>query len=122
MKRTVIHICGPIDFEAKILPGAGPDQPRVCANHTPEPDDYLSWHDWAERMWKAGYSSVSCGECGLFKIWWPKASARLLERAEAKQLKAMEKFYASNEYAVMRAEQRRALAPRIPRTKGKGKK
>ena len=42
-----------------------------CADHTPCPELYMQWHDWAEEM-TVTHKQVTCPDCGLFKIWVPK--------------------------------------------------
>jgi hypothetical protein len=41
--------------------------------HTPAPDGYVAWHEWAEEMHAKGYRTKRCPGCGLYKIWTPKA-------------------------------------------------
>ena len=43
----------------------------TCADHTPAPDGYCAWHDWAMKMGKT-HRQIRCDRCGLFKIWIPK--------------------------------------------------
>lgn len=40
-------------------------------DHTPAPDDYLAWHDWAKTMAKT-HRQKRCKGCGLYAIWVPK--------------------------------------------------
>ncbi len=47
--------------------GAAPAKIK-CADHTPCPEDYLRWHDWAEDM-AVTHKQVRCPDCELFKIW-----------------------------------------------------
>lgn len=45
-----------------------------CPNirfHTPEPDGYPAWFEWAADMSKT-HRQTRCKSCGLFKIWVPK--------------------------------------------------
>lgn len=42
-----------------------------AATHTPSPDSYLGWHDWAEKMSET-HEQVRCPECGYWTIWVPK--------------------------------------------------
>ncbi len=47
---------------------------RSCANdasHTECPNEYLAWHDWAEKKMKT-HKQVKCPKCGLYAIWVPK--------------------------------------------------
>ena len=43
----------------------------TCADHTYGPDNYLAWHEWAERMGET-HDQRTCDECGLYLIWTPK--------------------------------------------------
>lgn len=38
--------------------------------HTACPDDYVNWHDWAERMSKT-HRQRRCRSCGFYAIWEP---------------------------------------------------
>lgn len=40
-----------------------------------EPDGYIQWQDWAEKMSKR-YVQVKCDNCGLFKDWVKKPEAQ----------------------------------------------
>lgn len=45
-----------------------------CLNrdkHTPSPDGYLHWQDWADEMSKT-HKQIKCKSCGLFAIWVKK--------------------------------------------------
>jgi hypothetical protein len=44
------------------------------ADHADEPDGYLEWHAWAEKMGKT-HDQAQCPGCGLWVIWMPKATA-----------------------------------------------
>lgn len=35
---------------------------------TDEPEGYLAWHAWAEKMSRT-HKVLRCGGCGLFKVW-----------------------------------------------------
>lgn len=41
-------------------------------DHTPQPEDYLQWHDWAEHMAKT-HDQRECPHCGKWAIWVEKA-------------------------------------------------
>jgi hypothetical protein len=41
----------------------------TCADHTPQPEGYLQWHNWAEKMHEAGKTQIRCNECGNLSIW-----------------------------------------------------
>lgn len=41
------------------------------ANHTPCPEGYIAWHDWAQEMMKT-HKQVKCFGCDRFSIWVPK--------------------------------------------------
>jgi hypothetical protein len=39
--------------------------------HTPAPEGYMAWQDWARRMSKT-HTQVICDGCLKYKIWIPK--------------------------------------------------
>jgi hypothetical protein len=51
-----------------------PEFPEECEPHTEDPDGYLQWHAWAERMAKA-HVQRQCKGCGLWAIWEPRKGA-----------------------------------------------
>ena len=45
--------------------------PEVCSNyteHTLEPEGYIAWHLWAEKMART-HKQVKCPTCGKYVIW-----------------------------------------------------
>ncbi len=42
-----------------------------CEDHTPRPEGYIQWHDWAESMAKT-HKQRRCEGCGRYAIWEPK--------------------------------------------------
>jgi hypothetical protein len=49
------------------------DDPRPCPRadlHTPAPEGYLAWHEWAEAMSHA-HRQRACPGCRLASIWVP---------------------------------------------------
>ena len=50
----------------------------AVATHTPCPDDYLAWHEWAEAM-SATHTQRPCPACGLWAIWTPKPSGDTMD-------------------------------------------
>jgi hypothetical protein len=44
-----------------------PDQDK----HTPCPEDYILWHEWAAEKGKT-HRQIRCAGCNLFTIWVPK--------------------------------------------------
>lgn len=40
-------------------------------DHTPQPEGYIEWHDWAKRMMRT-HKQTKCTGCGLYMIWVPK--------------------------------------------------
>lgn len=44
---------------------------KTCKDHTPCPEGYIAWHEWAEKKSKT-HKQVKCEGCGLFKIWIKK--------------------------------------------------
>lgn len=43
----------------------------ACNNHTPCPDGYLNWHDWAKKMSKT-HRQTKCPDCSKYVVWVPK--------------------------------------------------
>jgi hypothetical protein len=37
--------------------------------HTPQPEGYIQWHDWAASMNYKKYSQRRCPGCNLYLIW-----------------------------------------------------
>lgn len=58
-----------------------------AAQHTPSPDGYLAWHEWAEEKAKT-HTQIKCSGCGLYAIWVPKLSPRARHGAEANSQQA----------------------------------
>lgn len=55
--------------------------------HTPQPDGYNEWHEWA-RMASKTHAQISCPRCGRLRIWLPKAAAKEInkrQRAEQRE-------------------------------------
>lgn len=49
------------------------DAPPICRQsklHTPSPEGYLAWHEWAEKKSKT-HRQERCPGCGLWAIWTP---------------------------------------------------
>ena len=44
-------------------------------DHTPCPDGYLAWHEWAEQKSKT-HRQVRCPGCDLLTIWVPLGADR----------------------------------------------
>jgi hypothetical protein len=41
----------------------------LCAQtHTPCPDGYLDWHEWAEKKSRT-HTQEKCPHCGLWAVW-----------------------------------------------------
>jgi hypothetical protein len=55
------------------------------ARHTPCPEGYLQWHEWAEKMLRT-HVQVKCPTCGMYAIWKRKRHNRVTSemRQEAK--------------------------------------
>lgn len=53
-------------------------------NHTPMPDGYLQWHEWARQAHKT-HRQIRCPKCGGLSIWLPKAEATEINRRDAKE-------------------------------------
>ena len=54
-----------------------PRRDKPCPNaaeHTPAPDGYVTWHEWAEEI-SATHQQRRCAGCGRLQIWVPKEIA-----------------------------------------------
>ena len=40
-------------------------------NHTERPEQYIAWHNWAERKSKT-HRQIKYKGCGLYEIWIPQ--------------------------------------------------
>lgn len=50
-------------------------QEAICPNledHTYQPEGYIAWHQWADKMSKT-HKQRKCAGCGLYVIWEPKS-------------------------------------------------
>jgi hypothetical protein len=56
----------------------------ACQQHTPEPNGYLRWHSWADRMART-HRQLRCPDCGLYKIWVPKRGLPALDETPEEQ-------------------------------------
>lgn len=63
----------------------------VC-NHTPCPEGYLQWHEWA-RLASKTHRQVTCPGCGSITVWLPKAIARAINLQEAREARVFAKAY-----------------------------
>ena len=41
------------------------------SEHTPSPEGYREWHEWAEKMAKT-HDQILCQHCCYYAIWVPK--------------------------------------------------
>ena len=59
----------------------------TCADHTPAPNTYLGWHEWAEKKYRT-HEQVRCDECGHWRIWVerPKSAPSQPERISDEQI------------------------------------
>lgn len=48
----------------------------VVAKKIEQPQGYIWWHEWAEKMAKSHPKQLRCPDCGLFTIWNKKAGAK----------------------------------------------
>lgn len=48
-----------------------PLHPENCEPHTPQPDGYADWQEWAEQMAQT-HVQRQCRGCGLLAVWEPK--------------------------------------------------
>ena len=46
----------------------GPEPCPKSYLHTQQPDEYCSWHAWADEMAKT-HDQIQCPECGRWAIW-----------------------------------------------------
>jgi hypothetical protein len=87
--RPIYLDCG---YEPGVTPlvqtGDCPERDR----HTPCPEGYVEWHEWADTMSKT-HAQVRCRVCGKCVIWLPKAEARVLNAAWRKEAREMEAAY-----------------------------
>ena len=60
--------------------------------HTPQPDGYGEWHEWA-RMAAKTHSQVRCPHCGCWKIWLPKAEAVKVRKQDSRKARAFSAAY-----------------------------
>ena len=65
---------------------------RDVAKHTPCPDGYVEWQEWAKLMAKT-HAQVKCQMCGCWTIWLPKAEARKVNAADRKAEREFVKAY-----------------------------
>lgn len=71
-RRRPAHIC--MGFDEAQWSDRRPTTDRHaegCAAHTPCPDGYVQWHEWAEWINKT-HRNVACPDCGKFAIWVPR--------------------------------------------------
>lgn len=67
-----VHIDGHAMVVCPACAGGGwPGKPLTCADHTPSPERYLAWHEWADKMTKT-HKQIQCPECQMWMIWIPK--------------------------------------------------
>jgi uncharacterized protein YkwD len=71
---------------AKFVVPAAVKLPNGCV-HTPVPEGYLQWHDWAYRASKT-HAAIKCEQCGLWKIWLPKSEARKINKRRLAEVNA----------------------------------
>ena len=62
--------------------------PSEC-RHTPTPDGYNQWEQWAQDATKAGFRQVTCPHCGRWEIWLPKDEAKKINDLKKKQEREM---------------------------------
>jgi hypothetical protein len=62
--------------------------------HTPCPEGYLQWHEWARQASKT-HAQVKCERCGLWAVWLPKAEARAINKS---RLEALNRWLKSQGY------------------------
>lgn len=47
------------------------DCPRAAEKHTPRPESYLAWFDWAQQKART-HRQRKCPTCGFWAVWVPK--------------------------------------------------
>lgn len=67
--RDSVFICG---LETRLVRDTTSDCPER-SRHTPAPEGYTEWFEWAEKKART-YDQVQCPGCGLFKIWRRRAA------------------------------------------------
>jgi hypothetical protein len=61
------YVCILDDDGPLVLRGSCPN----IQQHAPQPEGYIAWHSWADRMSKTHTQHV-CLTCGRLEIWTPK--------------------------------------------------
>lgn len=56
-----------VDAAAAVCPEA--------TSHTPCPEGFVAWHDWADEMART-HKQARCAGCGLYMIWVPGGTIR----------------------------------------------
>lgn len=67
------------EIRASIRRDRAEDPVRNCSNrraHTPSPDDYIGWHEWARRKMRQGCKVKLCPGCKRYTIWFKPMRAR----------------------------------------------
>lgn len=68
----------------QVLPAPVSHEPKPCpnaANHTPQPEAYMVFEDWADTVSKTHHQS-QCPDCELWVIWTPKTPDATLPKRE----------------------------------------
>lgn len=85
------------DYKATPIPPLSVPVEKYKCNHTPQPEQYATWHEWARKASKT-HAQVRCPGCGKWTVWLPKKLARKINRRMDIEAKAA--AYAINrEYA-----------------------
>lgn len=72
---------GRVPLQITIAAGrAVPLHPEDCEPHTPRPDGYADWQEWAARM-AATHVQRQCRGCGMLAVWEPKPAEAAAEGA-----------------------------------------
>lgn len=51
-----------------------PLEPGDCEQHTPHPESFRRWAEWASQMHQT-HTRRQCHACGLWAVWEPKGTA-----------------------------------------------
>lgn len=68
-KSYATYLCFGLTEDTPLI--ASPPTTAECEPHTPQPEGYTAWFDWAGQMARAGRRQRKCKGCGLYLIWTP---------------------------------------------------
>ena len=92
MKPLAVHIdCFEPDYDKFPIPPVDVEPSAKECVHTPMPEGYIEWYEWARRASKT-HAPINCPCCGLFKIWKPKKMARAINRRRDEEVRRLVKM------------------------------